>query len=149
MSRIAILAAGVLIAAGAAPAEAARETDRRIQAALACAGIAADQQRLLCFDQAIATLKSAVQSGELGVRESAADPVALEGVIKASGSRGYNRFWVQLDNGDRWEVEARSNDDAPRRGDRVRFKKSPLGSYSFSGPGYPWRRATFLGRSSN
>ena len=147
MIRIALAAAGLLATIGATPAQAAKETDRRLEAALACAGIVGDAQRLACYDKAIATLKAAVQSGELGTRDATGDPTSLEGIIKTSGVRGYNRYWVHLDNGDRWEIIARDRDVEPRRGEKVKFERSAIGNYFFEEPGYPPRRATFLGRT--
>lgn len=148
MRQIAILTLATAVAAAPAAARPAKETDSRVAAAIACAAIQDSEQRLRCYDEAVASLTQAVQSGSLlGQKTAAEQPKSLEGVVSASGGHGYDRFWVMLDSGDRWEVVARNFDEAPRQGARVKLTRSPLGSYFFHEPGYPQRRARFLGGS--
>jgi hypothetical protein len=148
MRHIAILTLAATLVANPAQARPGTETDTSVAAAIACASIADGEQRLHCYDQAIAGLTRAVEAGDLlGQKTVAEQPQGLEGVIKASGGRGYDLFWVSLDNGDRWEVTARNSDDLPRPGRKVKLTRSPLGFYFFHEPGYPARRARFLGRS--
>lgn len=147
MRQIAILTLATAVVAVPAAARPAKQTDPRVSAAIACAAITDGGQRLRCYDQAVASLTQAVQSGTLVGQKTTAEPKSLEGVVKASGGHDYGRFWVILDNGDRWVVVARRFEDPPRPGTRVTLSKSPLGSYFFDEPGHPQRRARFLGRS--
>ncbi len=149
MSRIAICAAAILVVAASAPA-AGKSTDKRVEAALACASITDDGPRLKCFDTAVANLKVAVETGTLVAEKTMGDPSGFEGIIRSSASSGFNRARLTLDNGDRWEVIANSsNDPLPRTGAKVKLKKSPAGGYWFIEPGSADRRARFLGRSTS
>ena len=151
MNRLAITVAALAVVCSAAPAQAAKDIDPRLDSTLACASVAEDTARLRCFDQAVVTLRQAVEAGTLVAKKDAiGDPSGMAGVIRASAQRGYNRFWVQLDNGDKWEVHADSaQDQLPRRGAKVTFKKAPLGGYWFDEPGYRARKASVLGRSAS
>ena len=149
MSRIAISAATIVLAAASVPAF-ARGTDKRVEAALACATIKEDGARLHCFDAAVANLKTAVETGTLIAEKTIGDPSGFEGIIRSSGGSGFNRYRVTLDNGDRWEVFANSsNEPPPRSGAMVRFKKSPAGGYWYKEPGLPDRKARFIGRTAS
>ena len=148
MSRIAISAIAILVVAASAPAV-ARGTDRRVEAALACATISENSARLQCFDTAVANLKTAVEAGTLVAEKTIGDPSGFEGIVRSSGGSGFNRIRVTLDNGDRWEVFANSsNEPLPRTGAKVKFKKSPAGGYWYKEPGLPDRKARFLGRTT-
>ena len=138
-----------IAALGCGGAANAKVTDSRVTAALACAGIADPTARLSCYDAAINNLKEAVDTGTLVAERTVGDPTGFEGVIKSSGGRGYKKFGVLLENGDRWEIFAdTANDELPRKGAKVKFKKSPAGGYWFDEPGVPDRKARFLGRST-
>lgn len=147
MSRLTILV--VSMAAMGCSGAAMAKTDSRVTAALACTGIADSTARLSCYDAAINNLKEAVDSGTLVAEKTIGDPTGFEGVIKSAGGRGYKRFGVTLENGDRWEIFADStNEEVPRAGAKVKFKKSPAGGYWFDEPGVSARKARFLGRST-
>lgn len=146
MFRLAFL---TLVAAATCQPAWAKSSDPRLTAALACTTIADSGQRLACYDAAVSTLREAVEAGTLVGQQTIGDPTALEGVIAASGGRGYNRFWVRLDNGDRWEIFANSStEELPKAGAKVKLKKSPAGGYWFDEPGVPARKARFIGRST-
>ena len=61
---------------------------------------------------------------------------------------GFNRFWVELDTGDRWELIAESNDPGPRQGTKITLRKGIMGNYWFIDPRWTNRQARYLGRRS-
>ena len=77
------------------------------------------------FDQAVGGLKQALASGQLIPADEARKPLVLEGTIRAAGHFGFNRFWVEMDSGDRWEIEASNRFDQipPKRGTKVTIKR--------------------------
>ncbi len=132
----------------AAPAAAKNKYDPRTQAMLACASITSNDARLRCYDQSLSGLKQALEKGEVVVRETSS-PKALEGLVVATGRAGINRYWVQLDNGDRWQIISTSNfDDPPAKGVRVKLRKGVFGNYWFAEPNAQDRRALYMGRRS-
>ena len=145
MSRLALMVvAGLALVPAAAVAK--DKVDPRIKASLECTTIAASAERLACYDKAICGLKQALETGEL-VSNFERQPKKLEGTVQAAGGMGFNRFWAELDTGDRWEIIAtKMSDEPPRRGEKVKLRKALMGSYWISAPGYPDRRARFLGR---
>ena len=136
-----------IVALGCAGSASTKVTDPRVSATLACTPIADSVARLACYDAAADKLKEAVDSGTLVAEKKIGDPSGLEGVVKSSRERGFMRFGVVLDNGDRWELVADSQADTPpRAGVKVQLRKS-LGGYWMKEPGGPDRKARFLGRS--
>ena len=146
---IAVVVLGML--AGSGPANAKEKIDPRIGAAIACTNIAQNDERLRCFDQALAGLKQALASGQLIPADDARKPLVLEGTVKASGLFGFNRFWVELDSGDRWELEWTNRFDQvpPKRGTKVTIKRAAIGGYWVKEVGGSNRRASYLGRRSD
>ena len=145
MTKILIAAAGVAVLACAGAASAKKGADARVQAAVACTTIAQSDARLRCYDQAMIGLQQVVATASL---PDDSEPLKLEGVIKAAGESGYNRFWVQLDSGDRWAVTANSSSDpVPQIGRKVALKKAMFGSYWFKQSSFPAQRAKYLGRN--
>ncbi len=59
---------------------------------------------------------------------------------------GFNRFWVEMTNGDRWELIADSNDPGPRSGTKITLRKGIMGNYWFIDPRWTNRQARYLGR---
>jgi hypothetical protein len=119
-----------------------------VQSVLACESISSDEARLQCYDQAIVPLKQALSRGSMVLKENKG-PLALGGVVKASGKSGENRFWVVFENGDRWSVvTAKARREAPKLGTNLKLKKTFFGNYWISGPGWPESDATFLGHGS-
>ena len=118
-----------------------------MQAVLACEAIAANEARLQCFDQAILPLKQAMSRGSLVLKENKG-PTALGGVVKASGKSGVSRYWVLLDNGERWTImTAKDRREAPKPGTPLRMKKTFFGNYWVTGPGWPESEGTFVART--
>jgi hypothetical protein len=146
---IATVATGLL--AGSGPASAKEKIDPRIGAAIACTNIAQNDERLRCFDQALTGLKQALASGQLIPADDAKKPLVLEGTVKSAGHFGFNRFWVELDSGDRWELEWTNRFDQvpPKRGTKVTIKRAAIGGYWVKEVGGSNRRASYLGRRSN
>ena len=115
-----------------------------MQAVLACEAIASNEARLQCFDQAILPLKQAMFRGSLVLKENKG-PTALGGVVKASGKSGLSRYWVLLDNGERWTImTAKDRREAPKPGTPLRMKKTFFGNYWVTGPGWPESEGTFV-----
>jgi len=145
MSKFIVVGALAMLALPAA-AIAKDKVDPRIAKSLECTSIADGPQRLACYDQAMAGLKQALEEGEL-MSTAQFKPKALEGTVVASGGMGFNRFWVELDTGDRWELIADSAGDAPpRRGAKAKLRKSLMRNYFYSDNYSPDFQARFLGR---
>jgi hypothetical protein len=120
------------------------KVDPRMTAMLACSSVTANEARLRCYDQAATPLRQAVTKGEVEVSRKPG-PRELEGVIRAAGAMGDKSYWVELANGDRWEVlSASAFDEAPPTGAKVTLRKGPLGNYWFHIPGMTERRAMFI-----
>jgi hypothetical protein len=139
--------AGIVLICAPTMAAAKDKLEPRVQAILSCESISSSEARLHCFDQAIAPLKQALARGTMVLKEKKA-PLALEGVVKASGQWG-NSFWVLLENGDRWSVQpTKSRRAPPPPGAAVRLKRTLMGTYWISGPQWPESEAEFLGHES-
>lgn len=141
-------AIGVLILVAApATAIAKDRSQEHLQSVVACGSIAESEARLRCFDQSVLAVKEALEQGRLVVEENKG-PRALGGIVRASGSRGENRYWVELENGDRWLLlPTTSRDEPPRPGAAVKLRKGGLLSsgYWISADGWQESRADFLG----
>ena len=145
MSKRVGLVAGIVLLSLPSVVAAKDDMEPRMQAVLACEVISANEARLQCFDQAIVPLKQAMSRGSLVLKEKKG-PAALGGVVKASGKSGASRYWVLLDNGERWSIEtAKDRRDAPKPGTALRMKKTFFGNYWVSGPGWPESEGTFVG----
>lgn len=144
MSKHVCWIAGVALLVVPSVAVAKEDLEPRMQAVLACEAIVADEARLQCFDQAILPLKQAMTRGSLVLKEKKG-PVALGGVVKESGKSGAARYWVVLDNGERWSIAtAKDRREAPKPGTPLRMKKTFFGNYWVTGPGWPESEGTFL-----
>lgn len=144
MSKRVCLIAGMVLIVVPSVAAAKDDMEPRMQAVLACEAISANEARLQCFDQAILPLKQAMSRGSLVLQEKKG-PAALGGVVKASGKSGAARYWVVLDNGERWSIAtAKDRRDAPKPGTALRMKKTFFGNYWVSGPGWPESEGTFV-----
>ena len=147
MSRVTV-AIGALMLASPALVSAKDKIDPRIKAAMACQSVAQSDQRLACYDRAMVGMRQALEAGQLIPADESRVPLALAGVIKAAGPMGFNRFWVEMDNGDRWELIAESSDPGPRPGTKITLRKGIMGNYWFIDPRWTNRQARYLGRRS-
>ncbi|HEX8413253.1 MAG TPA: hypothetical protein VF637_05130 [Sphingomicrobium sp.] len=120
------------------------KAEPRVQAMVACRGIAADAARLQCYDQAVGAVGEAMQSGEISSEPDRRAP-AMSGVIKASGAQGEN-FWIELENGDRWLLMPTSfRRRPPQPGTLMTVRKTPvISTYWISGKGWSETKARFL-----
>ena len=135
-----------LIALSVANVVAAKDKpDPRLQSMVACRALTDAAARLQCYDQAMLALNQAVEQGELRV-EAKSGPRLLGGIVKASGQDGPNRFWMELDNGDRWQLlPTTDRKRPPQPGTRVKIRKTMLDSaYWVSGEGWSESRARFV-----
>jgi hypothetical protein len=139
---------GIALLSAPAVATAKDKLEPRVEAILACESITAGDARLQCYDLAIAGLKQALTRGTMVVKEKK-EPWARQGVVKSSGMLGSQRFWVVMDNGDRWViVPPKARREAPMPGTTLRLKKTLFGNYFISGPKWPESEAEFLGNES-
>jgi len=123
--------------------------DQHLQSVMACRSVTPDAARLQCYDRSAATVTQAVEQGELRV-EPQKRPRAREGVVKASGPDGENRYWIELENGDRWVLlPTTKRDGPPQPGTRIKVRKSFFDSgYWVSGDGWSEARARFVPKGS-
>ena len=129
-------------------AQAKDKPERRVQAFLECQAITANEARLACYDAAMGSLKEAIAQGTMVLKEKNV-PLAMEGVVKASGHWGGSSLWVLLDNGDRWSIQpSKARRDPPAPGTAVKLKKTFMGTYWMNGQKLPETEAQFLGHES-
>ena len=147
MSKRVSLVAGIVLLSLPSVVAAKDDMEPRMRAVLACEAISANEARLQCFDQAILPLKKAVSGGEM-VFTQRKGPAAREGVVKASGISGENRYWILFVNGDRWSMTTKSSRKAPPAGATLKLKRTPMGTYWISGPQWSESQATFAGRDA-
>jgi len=148
MSKRLSLVAGIALLAIPTFALAKDKSEPRVQALLACQSITSGDQRLACYDQAMGSLKQALAQGNMVLKEKKA-PLAMEGVVKASGYWGGSSTWVLLDNGDRWSIQpSKSRHDPPPPGTAVKLTRTLMGTYWMSGQKLPETEAEFLGHES-
>lgn len=148
MSRLMIAIMAMIGLASPQAAWSKEKADPRIETAIACAAVTASEARLSCYDRAIGALRLALESGQLVPAGEARKPLALEGVVTAAGPMGFNRFWVTLNNGERWQLIATSSREIPpRRGAKIKLRKGVMGAYWFVDPAASDMRASYMGRS--
>ncbi len=129
-------------AIGAAPAK----LEPRTRAILACASVAAEDARLRCYDESVVALQQAVGQGDVVLKEKKG-PKALGGVVTASGSMGDNRYWIDLDSGERWQLLPTTiRNGAPPKGLKIEVRKGIASNYWISGAGWTSSPARFVRR---
>lgn len=148
MSKWAIAVTGLALLGMSSGASAKDKLEPRTQAMLACQGITADSARLQCYDQAMAALKEAIDQGAVTLNESRRP--AREGVVKAAGQSGENRYWIELESGERWTLlPSTMRSGPPQPGSVIKVRRPFIGSgYWISAPGWEESRAEFEGRGS-
>jgi hypothetical protein len=145
--RVGTIIAIVLLSvpAGAAAKD---KPEPRVQAMLACTSISANDERLQCYDRSIGALQEGLAQGNVVLKEQKA-PLAREGIIKASGRSGDGRYWIVLENGDRWALSIEEyRRDVPQPGTPVKLKRTLMGNYWLTAPNWPESEAVFLGHGS-
>lgn len=148
MSKRVSIIIGIVLLSVPTIAAAKDSLEPRVKSLLACESMSSDEARLRCYDQSIIPLKQALSRGSMVLREKKG-PLALEGVVRASGKSGANRYWVVFENGDRWSlVTVKDRREAPRAGTTLKLKKTFFGNYWISGSGWRESEATFLGHGS-
>jgi hypothetical protein len=147
MLKLAAAIAGLLMLVAPAAVSAKDKTaESRAQALLACAAVADDQARLRCYDETAVAMKQALDQDGLVLTERT-KPRGREGIVKSAGYLGGNRYWVELDTGDRWQlVPTTERKGPPETGVRVKVDRGPLGNYWFSAPGWPVSPAKYMRR---
>ena len=148
MPKLLGLIAGIALLSAPTFASAKDKADARVQGLIACQSITVNDQRLACYDQAMGSLKQAIAQGNMVLKEKKA-PLAMGGVVKASGYWGGSSTWVLLDNGDRWSIQpSKSRRDPPPPGTTVKITRTLMGTYWMSGQKLPETEAEFLGHES-
>ena len=145
--RVGAITAIVLLSAPAT-ATAKDKLEPRVQTMLECKSISANDERLQCYDRSIGALQEGLAQGNVELKEQKA-PMASEGIIKASGRSGDGRYWIVLENGDRWALSIEEyRRDVPRPGTPVKLKRTLMGSYWLTAPNWPESEAVFMGHGS-
>ena len=143
MSKRVALVAGIVLLSLPSVVAAKDDMEPRMQAVLACEAISANEARLQCFDQAILPLEAGHVPRRAWCSRRKKDRSRLNGVVKASGKSGASRYWILLDNGERWSIAtAKDRRDAPTPGTALRMKTNVLSEITGSpDPGWPKARA--------
>lgn len=146
MKRIIVLPALLLVTA-AGVVHGKDKPELPLRSIMACRAVTDPSARLNCYDQAMLTLNQAVQQGQVR-SDSEAGPSAFSGAVKASGRQGENIFWVELENGDRWQLLPTTlRSRPPQPGTVLKVRKTAIVStYWISGRGWSESRARFLRR---
>lgn len=146
MFRLAIASLAVILLAVPAAITAKEKADPPMHALIACSALASDVARLRCFDTAMVDLKRALDQGELVLNGNKA-PSALQGIVTASGSSSFKRFWMELDSGDRWALLPEyEREKPPPVGAMMKVHKELFGTYTISGRGWHTSQGRYLGR---
>ena len=146
MSKLVMTMIAMALLALPSMAVAKERLEPRVQSLLMCESISSNEARLRCYDQAMVPLKQALSRGSVVLKENKG-PGAREGVVKASGKSGEKRFWVVLDNGDRWAITTQPDRRAaPPVGSTLKLDRTPFGNFWISGPGWRRSEASFQGR---
>lgn len=149
--------------AAAAPAPDAPATVPSTVAAIdACRAITGDDERLACFDRAAAAFSDARAKREVMVMDKAAvkrtrkslfgftlpsfklfggsdkdddadDIKQIESKVASAAPFGYGYYTIQLEEGSTWETTEAVRSFTPRRGDKIKIRRSAFGYMANSG----------------
>ena len=148
MLKAAVALAGLLLLGAPAAGHAQDQMESRTNAMLGCRSIPSDEARLRCYDQAMSSLKEAIDQGGY-IFDEDRGAIAREGIIKASGRTGENSFWIELESGDRWNLlPTTPRREPPRPGGNIKVRKSFFSGYWVSAPDWPESRAKYKGNGS-
>ena len=150
MSRLVIAATGLGVTWGAAAeCECAKTILSRVRERCSLArSIAADDARLRCYDQSMAALKEAIDQGSVVLEDR---PKKGEGIVKASGQSGEDRYWIdaQIRRALELLLPTTARRGPPQPGSNVKVRRPFVGSgYWISGPDWEESRAEYVGRGS-
>lgn len=155
MVRVTLLIASSLLAAPALAADAPRPA--ALEALRACQSIAADADRLACYDRAAAALNASVEKKEVVVLDQqevkktkrslfgfqlpriglfgdgdkdkdTPEFTELETTVTGARGIGYGKFSFTIEDGAVWQI-TEAGPTMPKPGDKVTIKKAALGSY--------------------
>lgn len=158
--RLAFAAAALFCLAGTASAQrpqVGQERPEVLSRVLECRAIASTEERLACFDRAVAALDAAQTSGQLvamdrqqvrrtrrslfglglpglGIfgddNEDEEDAQAIESTIRSATQNALGKWVITLADGARWlQTDSRNLNIEPRQGHPVRIRRAAMGSY--------------------
>lgn len=144
------IAAMMIAAQGNAPAVRQQvDANSLLGAALECRAVTDDAARLRCYDEAVGRLQEANAGGRLVVADRSEvqrslfgfsiprmfgggddAPREMEGTVKSAREVGYHNWLIELEEGGTWQTtENSSRQDLPRRGQKVKITRGPVGNY--------------------
>jgi hypothetical protein len=153
-------AAALLCLAPAADAQRANQREERpavLSRVVQCRAIAAEAERLACYDREVAAMDQAASAGELvamdrnqirrtrrslfgltvpnlGVfgddNEDEEEASRIESTIRSASMNGNGRWVIELADGARWiQADSRGLNFPPRAGQPIRIRRAAMGSY--------------------
>ncbi len=160
-SRTAAAAAALLLCLpAAASAQRERDAQERPQAitrVVECRAIASAEERLACYDGAVAAMEQAQASGELvamdrqqvrrtrrslfgltvpnlGIfgddNDDEEQASRIESTVRAATQNAIGKWIIELEDGARWlQTDSRNLNFPPRRGQPIRIRRAAFGSY--------------------
>jgi hypothetical protein len=165
LTPVRIAAAAALIAGLASAAPAQRQDDRRpgqerpevLSRVVQCRSIAAEAERLACYDREVATLDRAQASGELlamdrnqvrrtrrslfgltvpnlGIfgddNQDEEEAQRIESTIRSATTNQFGKWIIELEDGARWmQIDSMNLPARPRPGQPIRIRRAAMGSY--------------------
>jgi hypothetical protein len=157
--RIAVLAAAAL-AASAAAAQNQRPGAERpavLSRVVQCRTIAAEAERLACYDREVAAMDQAATTGELvamdrqqvrrtrrslfgltvpnlGVfgddNQDEEEASRIESTVRSASMNANGKWIIEIEDGARWiQTDSRGLNFPPRAGQKIRIRRAALGSY--------------------
>lgn len=155
IAAIGILVAG-LTASAAAQQRPAAERPAAISRVVQCRSIAAEAERLACYDREVAAMDQAQSSGELvamdrnqvrrtrrslfgltvpnlgifGDDNEDEEASRIESTVRSASQNAAGKWVIEIADGARWiQVDSRNLNFPPRAGQPIRIRRAAMGSY--------------------
>lgn len=157
-----LLFAAAALACLAVPAAAQRQRPGQeppavLSRVVQCRTIAAEAERLACYDREVAAMQAAQSTGELvamdrsqvrrtrrslfgltvpnlGIfgddNEDEEEASRIESTIRSASQNANGKWIIEIEDGARWlQIDSRNLNFPPRRGQPIRIRRAALGSY--------------------